>query len=377
MSEYQYYEFQAIDRPLDAADRQALRAISTRARISATSFTNSYEWGDLKADPAQFMARWFDLHLYLANWGARRLMIRLPRVQVERARLEDLVRHVAAATLLVTDDHVILDICGEEIEADEWDDGAGWLTALAPLRADLLAGDLRLLHLLWLTAIERGDVDDDAREPLPGLGPLTPALDACARFFGIDPDLVEAAAERVAEPVFTDLSPDTVRREIAAMPEADRTRLLLRLFENPPHAAAELRAGLRLHLMRTGTAKADAPRSADELMARAAAIRSARERAEAERAAAARAREVKAAERALRLRLDALAERGEAVWLEIESEVERRNAAGYDRAFALLHDLRALAEQRGALSEFGLRLAAIRERHGRKGRFVERLAGLG
>lgn len=60
-------------------DRQALRAISTRARIPATSFTNSYEWGDLKGDPADFMKRWFDLHLYLANWGTRRLMIRLPK----------------------------------------------------------------------------------------------------------------------------------------------------------------------------------------------------------------------------------------------------------------------------------------------------------
>lgn len=53
MSECQYYEFQAIDRPLDATDREALRALSTRARITATSFTNSYEWGNFKGDPAK------------------------------------------------------------------------------------------------------------------------------------------------------------------------------------------------------------------------------------------------------------------------------------------------------------------------------------
>ena len=45
MSEYQYYEFQAIDRPLDAAEQAALRALSTRARITATGFVNHYEWG--------------------------------------------------------------------------------------------------------------------------------------------------------------------------------------------------------------------------------------------------------------------------------------------------------------------------------------------
>ena len=48
MSEYQYYEFQAIDRPLDESDREALRSLSSRAQITATSFTNHYEWGDFK-----------------------------------------------------------------------------------------------------------------------------------------------------------------------------------------------------------------------------------------------------------------------------------------------------------------------------------------
>jgi hypothetical protein len=69
MSEYQYYEFQAIDRPLAGADQDALRALSTRARITATSFTNSYEWGDFKGDPARLMEKWFDLHLYIGQLG--------------------------------------------------------------------------------------------------------------------------------------------------------------------------------------------------------------------------------------------------------------------------------------------------------------------
>ena len=43
MSEYQYYEFQAVDRPLGEAERSELRGLSSRARISATSFINSYD----------------------------------------------------------------------------------------------------------------------------------------------------------------------------------------------------------------------------------------------------------------------------------------------------------------------------------------------
>ncbi len=38
MSEYQYYKFERLDGDLDAKARQALRAISSRAEISATSF---------------------------------------------------------------------------------------------------------------------------------------------------------------------------------------------------------------------------------------------------------------------------------------------------------------------------------------------------
>ncbi len=78
MSEYQYYEFLAVDQPLDARQLKEMRALSTRARITPTSFVNTYHWGDFKEDPRALMARYFDAFLYLANWGTRRLMIRLP-----------------------------------------------------------------------------------------------------------------------------------------------------------------------------------------------------------------------------------------------------------------------------------------------------------
>ena len=40
MSEYQYYDFRALDRPLTRNEMATLRSISTRAAITATSFTN-------------------------------------------------------------------------------------------------------------------------------------------------------------------------------------------------------------------------------------------------------------------------------------------------------------------------------------------------
>ena len=78
MSEYQYYEFHAIDRPLTEQQMAELRAVSMRARITATSFTNEYDWGSFKGDPDRWMERYFDAFLYFANWGARHVMLRLP-----------------------------------------------------------------------------------------------------------------------------------------------------------------------------------------------------------------------------------------------------------------------------------------------------------
>jgi hypothetical protein len=43
MSEYQYYEFVAVDRPLLEEQQRALRALSTRARIRVMAFEPDHE----------------------------------------------------------------------------------------------------------------------------------------------------------------------------------------------------------------------------------------------------------------------------------------------------------------------------------------------
>jgi hypothetical protein len=376
MSEYQYYEFQAIDRPLSEADRQALRDLSTRARITATSFTNSYEWGDFKGDPAKLMERWFDLHLYLANWGSRRLMIRLPKRLVDRRLLDALLGEVDCATLSVSGENLIVDICRDELELEDWDDGLGWLAALAPLRADVLAGDLRLFYLLWLTAVQSGVFEADCPEPMPGIGPMSASLEAFAEFFDIDSDLVQAAAERSAVAMAGAVSVKAVEGIISAMTDAAKTTMLSRLFDGDPHVAAELRAEVRSRMASTADAPPIVARTVGELLARAAAIGLAREQAAAEKLAAEHKRRVKEAEKARQARLLAITQRGEGVWREVEAEIERRNSAAYDKAAALLLDLQAVAKERGTIEDFLRRLHTIREKHVRKERFIERLAAL-
>jgi len=94
VSGYQYYEFLAIHRPLGAVEQAAVRSLSTRARITATSFVNEYHWGDFRGDPNRLLERYYDAHLYVANWGTHRVMLRLPRDLLD----PDVVGNTASAS---------------------------------------------------------------------------------------------------------------------------------------------------------------------------------------------------------------------------------------------------------------------------------------
>ncbi|PYE87593.1 hypothetical protein [Phyllobacterium leguminum] len=367
MSEYQYYEFQAIDQPLDRAAQEELRSFSSRARITATSFTNHYNWGDFDGDPRAFMEQWFDLHLYVANWGARRLMMRVPKRFLDPAALDLFLREIDWVDASISGDDVIIDISWDEDEPpEEWDDGTGWLAMLAPLRADVLASDLRLFYLLWLQAVQCELVSDDELEPLPGIGPLTGALEAFAEFCGIDRNLVEAAAESGVSNL---PSKDMLREAVAAISEDEKTELLLRLVEGDSHVAAELKGRIRADYQASSVPL----RTVSALRKRAREIADERERAEAKRREAERRIQAEQAEKARQVRLKSLRQRGAKVWSEVEEEIERRNASGYDKAASLISDLQALAAEDANQSEFARRLSAIRARHETKRKFIERL----
>lgn len=165
MSEYQYYEFAAIDRPLGRAEMAELRAVSSRAQISPSSFVNHYEWGDLKADPADWTRRHFDAFVYTACWCSCRLALRVPLDVFRRAELEAfVVRH--ALDVDKTSAHWI--IHWSLYESENYDrfgteDGSGWMQRLLPLRDELLRGDLRPLYLGWLAGA--GELSGDEAEP--------------------------------------------------------------------------------------------------------------------------------------------------------------------------------------------------------------------
>jgi hypothetical protein len=231
VSEYQYYEFVALDRPLTPTEMAELRSISTRAQITPTQFFNEYRWGDLKADPAGLLARYFDVHVYFANWGSRRLMFRLPK---PAAHLDDLRACVPGgpATLTVTEHHVVLDLWSETEEPEEeWFEDGQLLASLTPLRAELLRGDRRVAYLAWLLAVQAGELDPDTPEPrVPhGLDGPSASLAALISFLRVDPDLLAAAAEAGVEDAG---EMERFRSWVERLPAQEQQRWLLRAADN-------------------------------------------------------------------------------------------------------------------------------------------------
>jgi hypothetical protein len=238
VSEYQYYEFRTIDRILSAGEMDELRSVSSRAEITTTSFTNEYHFGDFRGDPEALMSKYFDAFVYVANWGTRRLMVRVPRgmIDVDVAKSycdNETVKMVRKRA------HVLFEFYAEEEEGD-WVEGEGWMERLVPLRSALMRGDYRILYFGWLASFtSRGwfDVSDlgddkDLKEPLvpPGLGQLTAPLGALAEFLSIDGTLIKAAAlansgEPVAEPTREDLA-----RWLKRIPAAKKEGYLLRFL---------------------------------------------------------------------------------------------------------------------------------------------------
>ena len=160
MSEYQYYEFQAVDRALTRREMEELRRYSSRAQITPTSFVNTYDYGDFRGDPEELVEKYFDVFLYLANWGTRWLMLRVPG---------KLLDPKTAAAYGTTDclscrlrgDHAILSFRSEDEEDCELAEDDDWLAWLAPIRAELMHGDHRALYLGWLLAVQADEIDDD------------------------------------------------------------------------------------------------------------------------------------------------------------------------------------------------------------------------
>jgi hypothetical protein len=232
VSEYQYYEFRALDRRLTAEQQQRLRSLSSRAEISATRFTNEYSFGDFHGDPGRLLEEYFDAYLYAANWGTRELAFRLPRALLDAQTARRYCDEEHRAWVTETAEHVIVRFRWDDDEGDDWIEGDGLLDPLLAARGELATGDLRLLYLGWLLKVQLGELDEDdedladeAEPSVPaGLRELSDSLASVAQFLKVDDDLIAVAAKASAPLV--PVSDDGIADWVTALSASEKDKFL-------------------------------------------------------------------------------------------------------------------------------------------------------
>jgi hypothetical protein len=349
MSEYQYYEFQAIDRVLTREEMAVIDKISSRTSPTPSMAAFTYHYGDFKADEEEILTRYYDAMLYMSNWGTRRLMFRFAAKAVDF----EAMRRYAVGDLIgikKVGDFVILDISPyNEEPSGGWLEGEGILSQMLSLRADLIARDYRTLYLAWLVGIDICvHADEDLEPPVPdGLGELGTAHETFIDFFELREDLVAVAATS-SKPLQAPQEVD-LKAQIALLTAEQKDDYLFRLAQGEPGLQAIFRQCLQGDSNESVPTENRGHRSAADLQQLG-------EEAEERRVAATKA----AKEKARIEKLQKVVKQKDALWKEVYALIDRRTPRNYADAVEILIDLKAAAEMQGALPAFQARIAELR-----------------
>ncbi len=365
MSEYQYYEWQTIDRVLTAAEQDAVDGLSSHIDVTSTRAWVEYHWSGFKHDPREVLARYFDAFLYYANWGSQRLALRFPRGPLDENALQPYLWEYCSE-LEAVGDWLILDISYPDDGGGHWFKDGARLSALAPLRDDILNGDYRMLYLAWLLAAAANDIDEELEPPTPpGLKELSAPLAEFGHFFQLDPFLVQAAA-LTSEPLRS--TPALALDElIARLSRTECDAFLRRLAAGEPLLTPKFNRRLQ---ELAGPPVRPQPGAARRTWAEL--------RQTAERLRQAEGRRQKAEAEALRIKeLQELAPRAAQTWSEVQALIEEKKAQPYDQAVALLVKLCDLAVFQDRLPEFQARLAELQTQYAGRTALQKRLREAG
>lgn len=385
MSTYQYYEFQAIDRPLTESEKQVISDLSSRVEMTSTRAAFTYHYSDFRGKPLDILARYYDAFYYIANWGATQLAFRLPKDMVDVA----LISQYEADDFLGVYEHDKYIIVEFEVRDEDggygWTEGEGRLDRLVALRDGLLNQDYRVLYLGWLRGVASGWLYEEREEPpVPaGLSNLNASLQAFVEEFEVDENLIAVGAEASGELAETEPS---WAQAIATLSEADKQAWLLRLAEGEQLLTHRFRRQLQQQLP-TEAAVTHKPRTVTDLLTRSEKVKKEAERLAIERAEAAQRIADKRAEAAQRVaaqraeaariqRLKELAPKVDRSWIQAELLIKRKNAKAYDEAVRLLQKLKELAIYQGKEAAFQERLDKLRKRHTRLSSLQNRLRKL-
>ncbi|MDX2302094.1 MAG: hypothetical protein NW226_04805 [Microscillaceae bacterium] len=367
MSEFQYYEFRAIDKPLSSKARAEISSWSSRTTADAHSAIFTYSYSDFPKNAHQVVEEYFDMMLYYANWGSVQLIIKLPLDLIDLRKIE---QYCVGDTISLSkkNDFVLLDFEFNEDEGfEDWIDLQGYLSRLIGIREEILSGNYHSLYLGWLHSIWRArDWEDfegsDLAPELPDSPPqLTDSLLAFIDLLGIDPVIKDFWMQQSPPAKHTKLL--DIAQQISLLSDAEKQAYLLRLAEGE----ALLSTKFLNHLKKIAE-KEEKPqnqssqKSVQEILAYLHEVETMRINEEQ------RLKEKDRVEK-----LEGWAKKEASFWQEVKKNIEEKNAKSYDYAIKILLNLKELAEYKNKTSEFEKRMNEIVQSYSRLSSFKDKL----
>jgi hypothetical protein len=375
MSEYQYYEFAAIDGPISDEGLRYARGCSSRANVSRVRWQNTYTFGDFHGS-VDTLLKYYDAHFYIANWGTVRLGLAFPKGAIAREAIHPYLRggdrYEDTLTVKEIGNRCIVWWERNEEGGGEWTEGEGLIDQLIGIREELMRGDYRALFLGWLADFNPGvwrDPKDGAvaMPPIPaGLDRLSPALAALIEHFPVDRDALAVAA-RLSQSSTPDRIP--MAAVLDSLSVSEMRALLARVAEGSG-------SGVTAELNRLTYPPVQIPAGqamkCSEFAAKTKANRGVRQKQEAEAAAAKRKREAELR----RQHLAAVMERADTLWSGLEPLIDQKIASAYDQVATQLEELHDAYAQAGDIDSFRQRLGGFRVRYSNRPAMLRRIEKL-
>lgn len=392
MSEFQVYKFRSVDRLLTNQERAEISSWSSRTTATANSATFTYSYGDFPKDEEKVLYDYFDIFVYFADWGTKRLMLKFPIDLVSFKEIEqyaistnDETSHLDATK---TNHHVILDFQWSEEGAEFWLEEKDYEPSdFISIREAILNRDYSALYLFWLKLADIEENDDEYEDdeyeeyeddeydeddhPDSKTPPVPPQLKSIGAsiqpfidFFEIDKDLV-AAAKTVSLELSKEESKKNYKALLQQLSEAEKDDYLWQLLQG----FSRIDIKLKQHLDRLSptTTNNTSSISLPQIM-------EIKEEEEIKR----RSIEQEEAAQAHRQKMEKIAKEKKEQWESVYFNLNRKTGSSYDLATATLKDLKALAEYEGKKAEFENQMQQIKKDYGSSvalmGRF--RKAGL-
>ena len=336
-----------MDRPLTDRGLVYARSQSTRAEITRWRFENEYHFGDFSGDADGLLRHGYDAHLHYANFGIRKIALRLPAgLPFPKS---DWAKYISLEGLTWQKDSrgkggvLTLNPYHDAGDLEEIWSPSEYLDDVVEIRNQLLTGDARVLYLLWLCAATDQYGSPDIIEP-PVPGGLSECFELCGpvmEFFGVDPMILVAASEDAPTPPTQEDRQHCRDAWVDALGQRESKRLLRKLLvEDAAVVKAEVLAAIRESAPSKNWPCAALGRTFGELLERTEVLRAEHEAKDQKKREAAARHEAAKQERARQDRMMQMVKAPQKWLREADKLVEARGTQNYKAATEILADLR-------------------------------------